>query len=122
METNRFAPIAAFKSPFAKLNHHEKLRNKIGAGSPNQQTTRWLSNGDTALWQAISNFGLHAQIHTASLIAPLSWGRTIPDQADQADQAFLISLALHALRWIRQDDGKGIRMPTAQGIKLQRMP
>lgn len=39
----------------------------------------------------------------------LSWGRTIPDQADQADQAFLISLALHALRWIRQDDGKGIR-------------
>ena len=110
METNRFAPIAAFKLPFAKLNHHEKLRNKIGAGSPNQQTTRWLSNGDTALWQAISNFGLHAQIHTASLIAPLSWGRTIPDQADQApDQAFLISLALHALRWIRQDDGKGIR-------------
>ena len=109
METNRFAPIAAFKSPFAKLNHHEKLRNKIGACSPNQQTTRWLSNGDTALWQAISNFGLHAQIHTASLIAPLSWGRTIPDQADQADQAFLISLALHALRWIRQDDGKGIR-------------
>lgn len=30
METNPFAPIAAFKSPFAKLNHHEKLRNKIG--------------------------------------------------------------------------------------------
>ena len=30
-------------------------------------------------------------------IAPLSWGTTIPDQADQADQAFLISLALHAL-------------------------
>ena len=93
METNRFAPIAAFKSPFAKLNHHEKLRNKIRACSPNQQTTRWLSNGDTALWQAISNFGLHAQIHTAPLIAPLSLGRTIV----LADQAFLISLALHAL-------------------------
>ena len=98
METNHFAPIAAFKSPFAKLNHHEKLRNKIG-DAVQIISTRWLSNGDTALWQAISNFGLHAQIHTASLIAPLSWGRTIPDQADQADQAFLIliSLALHAL-------------------------
>ena len=29
METNRFALIAAFKSPFAKLNPHEKSRNKI---------------------------------------------------------------------------------------------
>jgi len=29
VETNRFAPIAAFKSPFAKLNPHEKSCNKI---------------------------------------------------------------------------------------------
>ena len=29
METNRFAPIAAFKSPLAKLNPHETTRNKI---------------------------------------------------------------------------------------------
>ena len=29
METNRFAHIAAFKSPLAKLSPHEKSRNKI---------------------------------------------------------------------------------------------
>ena len=29
METNRFARIAAFKSPLAELNFHEKLGNKI---------------------------------------------------------------------------------------------
>lgn len=68
METNRFAPIAAFKSPFAKLNHHEKLRNKIGACSPNQQTTR-LVMGTQPCGRQLATLG-HTHKYTQPHLLP----------------------------------------------------